>query len=345
MTSKNVLPKNHASDQATRNRTLPKGVVSPNGNEASDHPIQVTQQNGVTNGAGAETNHIVLPTRDVPDARPDPKPRKHPRLWQAYLWWYTLVELRKAYTLRVSSIERGKSSMDAIIEKDMIQQVGLVYLAEGGVSIKKMERAIERGTAIDILIEDTKKNMVIEGSMLGPIWEWVTSIKGLGEGGLAAQLLAQIDDIGNCPTVASLWRFAGFAVIEGRAEKNRKGEKSSFNRKLKGVCFNIADQFIKQQTPGYVDIYYAEKERLRALYPEPLCLDCNALALAYQKKDSKTGQYVTGYRCPAKKKEHTIQYSDAHIHNRAWRKMIKRFLRDTYNVWKWGQVEFNHPSP
>lgn len=317
MTNITTSPKNGVSKQATIFYVLPKEAMSPDGN-----------------GAGEETKHLVLPKKTVSDARPDPKPRKNPHLWRAYQWWFTLVELRKRYTLRISSIERGKSSMDAIFEKEMIQQTGLAYLQENGTSVKKMEKAASKGTAIDILIEDTKKQMVTCGSMAGPVWNWVTSIKGFGEGGLAAQLIAQIDDIDECPTVASLWRFAGFAVIDGKAEKNQKGQTSKYNRKLKAICFNIADQFIKQQTPGYVDIYYAEKERQRTMYPEPLCLDCNAPAQSYQKRDNKTGLYVTGYRCPNKKKEHTVKYSNAHIHYRAWRKMIKAFLRDLWIEWK-----------
>lgn len=232
------------------------------------------------------------------DQRPDPKPRKQAQLWQAYLWWYELMEMRKRHNLRISSIERGKSNLDAQFEQDMLEAV-----------------------QIDTLLKQVKKTMVNYGESVGPVWNWLIAIKGLGEGGLAAQLLAQIDDIDNSPTVASLWRFAGFAVIDGKAEKNSKGEKSKFNRRLKGVCFNIAESFIKQQTPGYIEIYYAEKERLRALFPDVCCRECSNGALA--KWDD----------CTAKKSHHKL-YNDAHVHNRAWRKMIKEFLKDLWIEWK-----------
>lgn len=289
-----VLPM-EVLEQATKRNALPIVPVSP--------------ANG--NGAGEKTNTIELPSHIASDARPDPKPRKYPHLWQAYLWWYELMEMRKRHLLRISSIKRGKSNLDSQFELDMLQL-----------------------TQMDTLLKNTKKIMKNYGSTV-PVWKWVTGIKGLGgECGLAAQLIAQIDDIEKFDTVAALWRFAGYAVFDGKAEKNQKGEKSHFNRKLKGVCFNIADQFIKQQTPGYVDIYYAEKERQRLMNPEPICLDCNAPAQSYQKKDNKTGNYVTGYRCPGKKKEHTVKYSDDHIHHRAWRKMIKAFLCDLWVEWK-----------
>lgn len=293
MTTKTMSRRLDKLEQAIKARVLPTSIISPdNGN--SDQSLDVTHNCDVANGAGRETNRHELPTGLVSDARPDPKPRKHPHLWQAYLWWYELMEMRKRHLLRISSIERGKSDLDAQFEKDMLD-----------------------ASQLDALLKLTKKNMTLAGVVVGPIWEWVTSIKGLGEGGLAAQLIAQIDDIKKFDTVASLWRFAGYAVIEGKAEKNQKGEKSKFNRKLKGVCYNIADQFIRQQTPGYVDIYYAEKEKQRLLNPDVLCKQCG----------------IKWEDCQSKK-AHVKIFTDGHIHNRAWRKMIKCFLRDVWVEWR-----------
>lgn len=208
------------------------------------------------------------------------KPRKYPQLWQSYQWWFELMELRKRHLLRISSVERGVSTFDAQFEMDMIET-----------------------TQLDAMLKLTKKTMTNYGQLV-PVWDWITNIRGLGEGGLAAQLLAQVDDISKFDTVSRLWRFAGQAVFDGKAEKNQRGEKSHFNRKLKGICFNIADQFIKQQTPGYVDLYYAEKARQRELHPVPV---------------ENNGKKL---------------YTDAHIHNRAWRKMVKAFLRDLWVEWR-----------
>lgn len=207
-----------------------------------DHVVCDTQKPRVANNGNGDGDQDADDTRSECDLRPPPKPRKHPQLWQSYLWWYELMELRKRHLLRISSCERGKSNLDAEFEQVMMEAV-----------------------AIDAQIENVKKTMVNYGKVL-PIWGWVTSIKGLGSGSLAAQLLSQIDDVNNFETVSKLWRFAGLAVFDGHAEKNSRGEKSHFNNKLKGICFNIADMFIKHQTPGYVDIYYAEKERLRGLH-------------------------------------------------------------------------------
>ena len=220
------------------------------------------------------------------DKRPDPKPRKNPHLWQTYLFWNELVEVRKRHNLRISSIEAGKSNLDAQIEKDFMTDM-----------------------QADNLIDTTKKMMVREGKALGQVWDWITSIRGLKEGSLAAQLLAQIDDIGKFDTVSKLWRFSGQAVIDGVAERNAKGEKSHYNRKLKSICWLVVDQFIKQQTPLYVDIYYAEKLRLRTLYPTPI---------ENPRKDSRWPQAFT----------------DSHVHRMAMRKVAKIFLQHIWVVWR-----------
>ena len=217
-------------------------------------------------------------TEPVEDARPDPKPRMRPHLWQAYLFWNELVEMRKRHNLRISSIERGKSNLDSTLEQDFMEQMNM-----------------------EALIKVSKKTMVNFGEQSAPaVWDWVTSIRGLGEGGLAAQLIAQIDDIGKFSNVSKLWRFAGLAVINGKAERNQPGEKSHKNGRLRAVCYLISEQFIKQQTPLYVDIYYQEKARLHELHPEP---------------EGK-------------------QYTDGHLHNMAMRKTVKIFMQHLWLIWR-----------
>lgn len=226
---------------------------------------------------------------------PAPRPRKRAVLWQTYQFWDELVEWRKRHTLRLSAIERGVSNMDA-----------------------PTERAFMDALNIDAQIAQAKKLLVGQAEIsCGSVWDWITSIKGLGAGPLAAQLLAQIDDIGSFDTVSKLWRFCGYAVIGGRAEKNTEGEKSHYNAKLKSICYLIAEQFIRQQTPVYTDIYYSEKARQRAMYPVPMCRICG----------------VPWTECQSKK-THKQLFNDAHIHNRAWRKMVKIFLQNLWLVWR-----------
>jgi len=92
---------------------------------------------------------------------------------------------------------------------------------------------------------------------LFPILDELTRIKGIGEM-FAAYLVCTID-IDRCPTVSSLWRYAGLAVIDGKAERPKKGEKLHYNKRLKVACWKIASSFIKCRSP-YSDIYYDAKE-------------------------------------------------------------------------------------
>jgi hypothetical protein len=228
------------------------------------------------------------------DQRPDPNPRKNPHLWQSYLWRDEMMEMRKRHLLRISSSEAGKSNLDAQFERQMIDHVGM-----------------------DAMVGDLTKTMVNCGKTLGPIWEWGTSIKGLGEGGLLAQLLAQIDDIGKFDTVSKLWRFAGWAVIDGEIDRCKKGEKSPYNRKLKAICWNIVQSFIRNHTPIYADIYYEEKDRQRHLYPDVVCRECGCV----------------WDDCDNKKKHHKL-FNDGHLHNRAIRKTAKIFLQHLWVTWR-----------
>ena len=215
------------------------------------------------------------------DKRPDPKPRKHMMLWQSYLWWDELMQMRKKHDLRFDAASKGKTTMDEGYEAQVIE-----WLSE-------MEK-------------NAKKVMVGMGKQCGPIWDWLTGIKGIGDH-TAAKLIAQFDDPAKFDTVSKFWRFAGWAVIDGQRERNQRGEAAHYNSRLKSECFLVAESFIKQQTPGYVDIYYEEKARLRAEHPEP-------------EPDPST-------LWPNK-------YTDSHIHRMAMRKMVKIFLCHLWVEWR-----------
>ena len=232
------------------------------------------------------------------DKRPDPKPRKHPQLWQAYLWWDELMQMRKRHTLRISSIEAGKSNLDAGFERAWMDSIGGEELT------------------LDGLVCQAKKEMITFGKMVGPVWGWMTSIRGVGDH-TAAKILAQLDDPALYATVSKLWRFAGWAVIDGEIDRCKKGEKSPYNRRLKSECYLLAEQFIRHQTPYYADLYYSEKARQRRLHPDVVCRDCGCL----------------WDDCESKKK-HKRQFNDGHLHNRAMRKTVKRFLSHLWVVWR-----------
>lgn len=219
------------------------------------------------------------------------KKRVHPRLHQAYRAWHAAVKARKGHLNRISAIKRGETNLDLKTE------VALKIIYDG-------------------IVSDAVADMAVFGSQVGPIWDWLLGIKGIGVN-LAAKLLSEIDDIERCTTVSKLWRFAGWAVIDGRREYNRPGETSHYNNQLKSVCWQIGDSFIKQQTPIYTGLYYAEKDRLRGLHPDTLCRECKEL---WDKEHKAKG--------------HKQMYNPGHLHAMAQRKMVKMFLRHLWLTWR-----------
>lgn len=211
---------------------------------------------------------------------PTLKNRKHPQLWQSYLWWDELVAIRKRHVTRIKHVESGRSNMDAQIERDIIEHMQL-----------------------EALIRVAERQMQNYGRAIGPIWDHATSIKGFG-GNIAAQMFAHINDIAEFDTVSKLWRFAGKAVVGGKAERGTVGEKRPYNARLKSVCYLLSEQFIRHQTPGYVDLYYTEKARQRAQHPEPL---------------KENGRW---------------RYNDGHLDMRARRKVEKIFLQHLWLRWR-----------
>lgn len=269
------------------------------------------------------------------DNRPAPLPRKHPRLWQAYLFWEEIMLLKQRHTLRISSISAGKSNLDAIFEKGMI---------EGVVTYESNNKKVTVETvAVDEILGHATKIMIDQGKEV-PVWPWITGIKGFAAGSQAAKILALIDDIGRYDSVAKLWRYAGYGLYkyyekDGKVVAPTKGKESQgsgedrrivevepepkdgwrvdtfrdraiagyvlpYNKTLKSTLYIAADNFIKQQTPYYTDIYYAEKKRQRELHPDK----------------------ITANGVP--------MFSDGHIDNRGRRKMIKEFLKKLWLEWR-----------
>ncbi len=244
--------------------------------------------------------------------------------------------MRQRHNLRISSIERGKSNLDATFERAMIE--GVVEMTNHKGKLKRYETFV-----ISDILSNAEKMMIDYGSLV-PVWPWITSIKGLGAGGQAAKVLALIDDIGRFDTIAKLWRYAGYGLYlyyekDGKVQAPIRGKVSQgsgddrriveaipepnpewgptfardrgvpgyvlpFNKTLKSALYIVGESFIKQQTPYYIDIYYDEKRRQRGLHPEKIV------------------------------RNGTTMFNDGHIDFRGRRKMIKEFLKDLWLNWR-----------
>jgi len=93
-------------------------------------------------------------------------------------------------------------------------------------------------------------------------------------------------------------------TLEQLADRNLPGWVSSQNKALKSSVWLCGDQFVRQRTPVYRDIYDQEKERLRIMYPERI------------------------------KTNGRVQYNDGHLHAMAMRKARKIFLQHLWLVWR-----------
>lgn len=163
---------------------------------------------------------------------------------------------------------------------------GLDTAGEGEVEI--LERYNEHFKVMENQLDADIEEMV----SLEPIYPFVSELKGIGPG-LSAKLIAMID-IERAPTVSALWRYAGYAVINGEREKPTKGEKLHYNKRLKTTCYLVATSFMRCSSP-YRAIYDEAREHYDKVQPE---------------------------------------WTKGHKHNAALRKMIKIFLQHLWLTWR-----------
>lgn len=90
--------------------------------------------------------------------------------------------------------------------------------------------------------------------------QWLSTIKGIGPA-MAGGIIALVGDISRFDTISKLWAYAGYSVENGQVQKRKAGVASNWNGKIRTHCYNLVDQFIKQRTPVYREIYDQEKER------------------------------------------------------------------------------------
>lgn len=64
--------------------------------------------------------------------------------------------------------------------------------------------------------------------------------------------------IGRFPMVSSLWKYAGLHVVNGKAPKRKKGEKVTWNPRLRSVCYNIGKSFVMVGKGGPYRAHYDE---------------------------------------------------------------------------------------
>jgi len=153
-----------------------------------------------------------------------------------------------------------------------------------------------------------------------PAYDWFSRVKGIGHLNIGKVL--SLIDIERATTVSKLWRYAGVAVIDGKAERQQKGHKLHYNKMLKSMCWRLAKSLIRAKGEYYE--FYKEQK------------------IAYKKRFLAEGkEVISAAHLPRNKKglkaETDEFFALGHLDTMAMRKMIKLFLS---HLWlKWRQAE------
>ena len=114
--------------------------------------------------------------------------RKQPELWQAFQIWDEFMHGAMKHKQRREAILAGKSNLSLSKEEEAIY----FYEQEAKVHAKILAN---------------------EGAGVGPIWAWLTAIRGIGEH-TAAKLLALYDDVGRFDNISRFCVYGGYGMHE-----------------------------------------------------------------------------------------------------------------------------------
>jgi hypothetical protein len=137
---------------------------------------------------------------------------------------YNVQKLRIAFENREGAIERGTS-------RPFRKKGDKEYLA------------VKYAKIFDDLEDELTKDLISEAE-LEPIIEQLSQLSGINY--ITAAQLCSMIDITKCPTISSLWRYAGYGCNkDGEIDRLRKGERACFNKRLKCLLHVIATNFLR----------------------------------------------------------------------------------------------------
>jgi hypothetical protein len=156
-----------------------------------------------------------------------------------------------------------------------------------------------------------------------PIGPWLMAVKGIGPT-LAAKLIAYIGDARRFSTPSKLWRYAGYAVIDGKAERMIRGERAHFSPILKVALYNVATSFLKTESPyralydGAYEYYLRERPQWSG------CRSCHS-----DLGECKAPKVHSKLSARSK----TTGWNTGRVSQAAKRKMLKVFLVNLWEAW------------
>lgn len=157
-----------------------------------------------------------------------------------------------------------------------------------------------------------------------PLGAWVEAQHGIGLK-TVARLLGAIEDPywhggqERPRLVSELWSYCG--VGDAARQRRRKGEKVRWSPEAKMRLWLIADRTVINRTPHYRDVYDAAKEKYTGALHTEACARCGpGKKAATKKREAQPPQPAAG----------GSPLSQAHIHARAVRLVMKEILRDLW---------------
>lgn len=181
----------------------------------------------------------------------------------------TVQKQRIAYDNRLKAIEQGRDESDELTTTRFEQWADIYQGLE-----KKIDKEIvELCKDIDIVHE-------------------MSMVRGINA--ITAAKVVSMIDITRCDTVSALWRYCGYGVVDGKAERMKKGEKLHYNKRLKTACYLVGVGLMRWNDK-YSDVYYKSKE-----------------------------YYI----------ENRKDWTKLHIHRAAFRKMVKVWIAHLWLQWR-----------
>ena len=137
---------------------------------------------------------------------------------------------------------------------ETLPDVALVALDEAEARLKPIRSALQR-----------EMGKIIADSPLG---QWISGTRGLASG--TVLLLGLMPPIHEFAGPASVWKYVGLDVREGRAPKGQRGERLGFDKFRRAVAImRVADPIMKTGGP-YRAVYDQRKEHTAASHPDML---------------------------------------------------------------------------
>ncbi len=222
------------------------------------------------------------------------------------------------------------NSLSALVDASLVieklrvaSQVGISHLALQGRVDPDREELYRRLADLESFVD----GRVAERIQEHPAYPWFSRVKGVGKENIGKVIYAirvqpEYDEEGNelpyADTISAVWKFAGFSVEDGKAPRREKGAKTTYNSRLRTMCWRLGESLMRAQGKFY-DYYVAQKAQYVA---------------RYQAEGKKIVPATALPKVNGKKQETDSYISEGHIHNMALRKMIKLFLALLWISWR-----------